>query len=200
MSFLYQTFTSHRSSMKSSHQCPAEISHFQNVYFFKNCEKLVDFCIDTHIFFTFYHSSSMVWVVKRFLHMAPMHFLTFYNASAHPILPFNTWETVSAANHSNRPGHQPYVLFDKLECVFFLTIPRGSAELLEESGGNPSPSESMSSIPPSCMPFSWFGDRDRDKEPSSSNSSLPYAATETSSEQSQDRKNKVRTLSVYAHV
>ncbi|XP_036814710.1 neurabin-1 isoform X3 [Oncorhynchus mykiss] len=68
---------------------------------------------------------------------------------------------------------------------------RGSAELLEEPGGNLSPSESMTSIP-TCMPFSWFGDRDRDrdKEPSSSSSSLPYAATETSSEQSQDRKNK----------
>lgn len=65
---------------------------------------------------------------------------------------------------------------------------RGSAELLEESGGNLSPSESMTSIP-TCMPFSWFGDRD--KEPSSTSSSLPYAATETSSEQSQDRKNKV---------
>uniref|UniRef100_A0A8C4ITQ9 Protein phosphatase 1 regulatory subunit 9A-like A n=1 Tax=Dicentrarchus labrax TaxID=13489 RepID=A0A8C4ITQ9_DICLA len=68
---------------------------------------------------------------------------------------------------------------------------RGSAELLEESGGNLSPADSMTSIP-TCMPFSWFGDkeRDRDREPSSSSSSLPYAATETSSEQSQDRKNK----------
>ncbi|XP_055734715.1 neurabin-1-like [Salvelinus fontinalis] len=66
---------------------------------------------------------------------------------------------------------------------------RGSAELLEESGGKMSPSESMTSIP-TCMPFSWFGDRDRDKEPLSTSSSLPYAATETSSEQSQDRKNK----------
>ncbi|KAM9851038.1 uncharacterized protein ppp1r9ala isoform 2-T2 [Aulostomus maculatus] len=68
---------------------------------------------------------------------------------------------------------------------------RGSAELLEESGGNMSPADSMTSIP-TCMPFSWFGDRerDRDREPSSSSSSLPYAATETSSEQSQDRKNK----------
>ncbi|XP_075963712.1 neurabin-1 [Anarhichas minor] len=67
---------------------------------------------------------------------------------------------------------------------------RGSAELLEESGGNLSPADSMTSIP-TCMPFSWFGDkeRDRDREPSSSSSSLPYAA-ETSSEQSQDRKNK----------
>ncbi|KAM9347277.1 neurabin-1 [Symphorus nematophorus] len=68
---------------------------------------------------------------------------------------------------------------------------RGSAELLEESGGNLSPADSMTSIP-TCMPFSWFGDkeRDRDREPSSSSSSLPYAANETSSEQSQDRKNK----------
>ncbi|XP_044072683.1 neurabin-1 isoform X2 [Siniperca chuatsi] len=68
---------------------------------------------------------------------------------------------------------------------------RGSAELLEESGGNLSPADSMTSIP-TCMPFSWFGDkeRDRDREPSSSSSSLPYSATETSSEQSQDRKNK----------
>ncbi|XP_070693786.1 neurabin-1 isoform X2 [Pempheris klunzingeri] len=68
---------------------------------------------------------------------------------------------------------------------------RGSAELLEESGGNLSPADSMTSIP-TCMPFSWFGDkeRDRDREPSSSSSSLPYAATETSSEQSQDRKTK----------
>lgn len=70
---------------------------------------------------------------------------------------------------------------------------RGSAELLEESGGNLSPADSMTSIP-TCMPFSWFGDkeRDRDREPSSSSSSLPYVATETSSEQSQDRKNKVQ--------
>ncbi|XP_041857882.1 LOW QUALITY PROTEIN: neurabin-1 [Melanotaenia boesemani] len=68
---------------------------------------------------------------------------------------------------------------------------RGSAELLEESGGNLSPADSMSSIP-TCMPFSWFGDkeRDRDREPSSSSSSLPYTANETGSEQSQDRKNK----------
>ncbi|XP_036400702.1 neurabin-1 isoform X1 [Megalops cyprinoides] len=64
---------------------------------------------------------------------------------------------------------------------------RGSADLLEESGGNLSPSESVSSIP-TCMPFSWFGDRD--KEPSSSSSSLPYTATETGIEQSQDRKHK----------
>ncbi|KAM7407444.1 hypothetical protein PAMA_003256 [Pampus argenteus] len=68
---------------------------------------------------------------------------------------------------------------------------RASAELLEESGGNLSPADSMTSIP-TCMPFSWFGDRerDRDREPSSSSISLPYTATETSNEQSQDRKNK----------
>ncbi|XP_047193324.1 neurabin-1 isoform X2 [Scophthalmus maximus] len=68
---------------------------------------------------------------------------------------------------------------------------RGSAELLDEPGGNLSPAESMTSIP-TCMPFTWFGDkeRDRDREPSSSSSSLPYTATETGSEQSHDRKNK----------
>nr|XP_061799362.1 neurabin-1-like [Nerophis lumbriciformis] len=66
---------------------------------------------------------------------------------------------------------------------------RGSAELLEDSGGNLSPADSMTSIP-TCMPFSWFGDKDkdRDREPSSSSSSLPYA--ESSTEQIQDRKNK----------
>ncbi|XP_055009424.1 neurabin-1 isoform X2 [Boleophthalmus pectinirostris] len=68
---------------------------------------------------------------------------------------------------------------------------RGSAELLEESGGNLSPAESMTSVP-TCMPFSWFGDKDRDRErdPSCSSNSLPYVATETSSEQSQERKPK----------
>ncbi|XP_061698196.1 neurabin-1 isoform X4 [Syngnathoides biaculeatus] len=66
---------------------------------------------------------------------------------------------------------------------------RGSAELLEDSGGNLSPADSMTSTP-TCMPFSWFGDKekDRDREPSSSSWSLPYA--ESSSELSQDRKNK----------
>ncbi|XP_053733487.1 neurabin-1 isoform X1 [Synchiropus splendidus] len=68
---------------------------------------------------------------------------------------------------------------------------RGSAELLEESGGNLSPAESMTSIQ-TCMPFSWFGDKDRerDREPSSSSNSLPYVASETGHEPNQDRKNK----------
>ncbi|CAN9497758.1 unnamed protein product [Ophioblennius macclurei] len=68
---------------------------------------------------------------------------------------------------------------------------RGSADLLEESGGNLSPAESMTSIP-TCMPFSWFGDkeRDRDREPSSSSSSLPHAANEAGGEPNQERKNK----------
>ncbi|KAI4871956.1 hypothetical protein NFI96_004169 [Prochilodus magdalenae] len=68
---------------------------------------------------------------------------------------------------------------------------RGSAELLEESGVNISPAESMASIP-TCMPFSWFGDKEKDKErerdPSCSSSSLPYNAAEPSEQQ--DRKNK----------
>ncbi|KAG9271456.1 neurabin-1-like isoform X2 [Astyanax mexicanus] len=64
---------------------------------------------------------------------------------------------------------------------------RGSAELLEESGVNVSPSESMASIP-TCMPFSWFGDKEKERDPSCSSSSLPYTATEPSEQQ--DRKNK----------
>ncbi|XP_051998073.1 neurabin-1-like [Xyrauchen texanus] len=58
---------------------------------------------------------------------------------------------------------------------------RGSAELLEESCGDVrvSPSESMTSIP-TCMPFSWFGDKERDRDPSSSSSSLPYTTADTS--------------------
>ncbi|KAI5107198.1 neurabin-1 isoform X3, partial [Silurus meridionalis] len=64
---------------------------------------------------------------------------------------------------------------------------RGSAELLEDSGPNISPSESLASIP-TCMPFSWFGDKDKekDREPSSSTSSLPAAEPN----EQQDRKNK----------
>ncbi|TSM68885.1 Neurabin-1 [Bagarius yarrelli] len=66
---------------------------------------------------------------------------------------------------------------------------RGSAELLEESGPNISPSESLASIP-TCMPFSWFGDKDKekDRDPSSSTSSLPQTAAEPSEQQ--DCKNK----------
>lgn len=73
---------------------------------------------------------------------------------------------------------------------------RGSAELLDESGGRVSPSESMTSIP-TCMPFSWFGEKDkeRDREPSSSTSSLPYTTAEAS-EHTHNSKNKVRTSSL----
>ncbi|XP_077073157.1 uncharacterized protein ppp1r9ala isoform X3 [Siphateles boraxobius] len=68
---------------------------------------------------------------------------------------------------------------------------RGSAELLEESGVRVSPSESMTSIP-TCMPFSWFGEKDkeRDREPSSSTSSLPYT-TADASEHAHNSKNKM---------
>ncbi|RVE57975.1 hypothetical protein OJAV_G00204790 [Oryzias javanicus] len=69
---------------------------------------------------------------------------------------------------------------------------RGSAELLEESGGNLSPAESMTAIP-TCLPFSWFGDKEKDRDregPSSSSTSLPYTATEPSSEQNHERRNK----------
>ncbi|XP_016300931.1 neurabin-1-like isoform X1 [Sinocyclocheilus anshuiensis] len=67
---------------------------------------------------------------------------------------------------------------------------RGSAELLEESGVRVSPSESVTSIP-TCMPFSWFGEKDkeRDREPSSSSSSLPHT-TADASEHSHSSKNK----------
>ncbi|XP_073808151.1 uncharacterized protein ppp1r9alb isoform X2 [Danio rerio] len=60
---------------------------------------------------------------------------------------------------------------------------RGSGELLDESSCNVSPSGSVSSIP-SCMPFSWFGDRDkekdreREKERSASSGSLPRTPSE----------------------
>lgn len=66
---------------------------------------------------------------------------------------------------------------------------RGSAELLEESGVRVSPSESMTSIP-TCMPFSWFGEKDkeRDREPSSSSSSLPYATADASTEHNSKNK------------
>ncbi|XP_062862405.1 neurabin-1 isoform X2 [Trichomycterus rosablanca] len=66
---------------------------------------------------------------------------------------------------------------------------RGSTELLEESGANVSPSESIASIP-TCMPFSWFGDKDKDRErePSSSSSNLHQITAEPGEQQ--DHKNK----------
>ncbi|XP_052401249.1 neurabin-1 isoform X2 [Carassius gibelio] len=69
---------------------------------------------------------------------------------------------------------------------------RGSGELLDESSSNVSPSGSISSIP-SCMPFSWFGDREkekereREKERSASSGSLPRTPSEAYIE---DRANK----------
>ncbi|XP_026128462.1 neurabin-1-like isoform X1 [Carassius auratus] len=67
---------------------------------------------------------------------------------------------------------------------------RGSAELLEESGARVSPSESMTSIP-TCMPFSWFGEKDkeRDRDPSSSSSSLPHTAADEHSHSSKNKTN-----------
>ncbi|XP_028837917.1 neurabin-1 isoform X3 [Denticeps clupeoides] len=61
---------------------------------------------------------------------------------------------------------------------------RGSGGLLDVSSGNVSPSGSVSSVP-SCMPFSWFGDRDREreKEQSLSSSSLPHTPSDTHREQ-----------------
>lgn len=107
------------------------------------------------------------------------------------------WRTSYLSRVYSGPQQLPWAWLEDGSIVCFLvkcviSIVRGSAELLEESGGNISPADSMTSIP-TCMPFSWFGDKDRDKErePSSSSSSLPYAATETSSEQSQDRRTKV---------
>ncbi|XP_067297579.1 neurabin-1 isoform X3 [Pseudorasbora parva] len=60
---------------------------------------------------------------------------------------------------------------------------RGSGDLLDESSGNVSPSGSITSIP-SCMPFSWFGDKEkgkekgREKERSASSCSLPRTPSE----------------------
>ncbi|XP_036420739.1 neurabin-1 isoform X2 [Colossoma macropomum] len=75
---------------------------------------------------------------------------------------------------------------------------RGSAELVGESSRTVSPSDSVSSIP-SCMPFSWFGDRDRDrerereKEQSLSSYSLPHTPSEGHTE---DRERRNKSLSV----
>ncbi|KAK7166212.1 hypothetical protein R3I93_006095 [Phoxinus phoxinus] len=68
---------------------------------------------------------------------------------------------------------------------------RGSGDLLDESSSNVSPSGSISSVP-SCMPFSWFGDREkgkekeREKERSASSCSLPRTPSEGNME---DRTN-----------
>ncbi|KAK1166137.1 neurabin-1 isoform X1 [Acipenser oxyrinchus oxyrinchus] len=69
---------------------------------------------------------------------------------------------------------------------------RGSGDLLEDSGGNLSPAESMSSIP-TCMPFSWFGDSH--KEPASSSTSLHYTSTETALEHGQEKSKNKTNLS-----
>lgn len=72
---------------------------------------------------------------------------------------------------------------------------RGSRELVDESSGNVSPADSISSIP-SCMPFSWFGDRERskerDKEQSLSSCSLPHSPTEGAPEDRSERR--IKTL------
>ncbi|KAL7852425.1 hypothetical protein SRHO_G00182100 [Serrasalmus rhombeus] len=67
---------------------------------------------------------------------------------------------------------------------------RGSAELVDESSRTASPSDSVSSIP-SCMPFSWFGDREREreKEQSLSSYSLPHTPSEGHREDG-ERQNK----------
>ncbi|XP_041119830.1 neurabin-1-like [Polyodon spathula] len=69
---------------------------------------------------------------------------------------------------------------------------RGSGDLLEDSGGNLSPAESMSSIP-TCMPFSWFGDSH--KEPASSSTNVHYTSTETALEHGQE-KSRNKNVSV----
>ncbi|XP_072513166.1 uncharacterized protein ppp1r9alb isoform X2 [Salminus brasiliensis] len=72
---------------------------------------------------------------------------------------------------------------------------RGSVDLVDESSRNVSPSDSVSSIP-SCMPFSWFGDRERerererDKEQSVSSYSLPQTPSEGHPEDRQERRIK----------
>ncbi|XP_030634824.1 neurabin-1 [Chanos chanos] len=74
---------------------------------------------------------------------------------------------------------------------------RGPGEPVEESSGNVSPSSSTTSIP-SCMPFPWFGDkerergreREREKEHSLSSSSLPHTPSQGVPEDVQERRNK----------
>ncbi|XP_069791839.1 neurabin-2-like isoform X2 [Narcine bancroftii] len=78
---------------------------------------------------------------------------------------------------------------DKEDCRISLDS-RGSRELLERSGGNLSPADSVSSIP-TCMPFSWFGDSRR--EPAASDSSLPSPSSSHDVSCEQD-KEKTRNL------
>ncbi|XP_039613570.1 neurabin-1 isoform X4 [Polypterus senegalus] len=61
---------------------------------------------------------------------------------------------------------------------------RGSSDLLESSGGNLSPADSVSSIP-TCMPFPWFGDSH--KETSSSNTHLHSAQSDTTVEKNRSK-------------
>ncbi|XP_076159762.1 uncharacterized protein ppp1r9alb isoform X1 [Alosa pseudoharengus] len=68
---------------------------------------------------------------------------------------------------------------------------RGSGDLLDVSSGNMSPTGSVSSVP-SCMPFSWFGDKERerekDKEQSLSSCSLPHTPTDKHVDRSAHRE------------
>uniref|UniRef100_A0A3B1J3L0 Neurabin-1 n=1 Tax=Astyanax mexicanus TaxID=7994 RepID=A0A3B1J3L0_ASTMX len=77
--------------------------------------------------------------------------------------------------------------------LLFLNL-RGSVEQVGDFSRNVSPSDSVSSIP-SCMPFSWFGDRERErereKEQSVSSYSLPHTPSEGHAEDRLDRRNKV---------
>ncbi|TSK17966.1 Neurabin-1 [Bagarius yarrelli] len=72
---------------------------------------------------------------------------------------------------------------------------RSSREVVDESSENASPSDSVSSIP-SCMPFSWFGDRERsrdrerEKEQSISSCSLPHSPTEGHTWERTERRKK----------
>uniref|UniRef100_A0A4W4EGF0 Neurabin-1 n=1 Tax=Electrophorus electricus TaxID=8005 RepID=A0A4W4EGF0_ELEEL len=88
----------------------------------------------------------------------------------------------SPSIHSSNGFHVQSCLISQL---------RGSAELVGEFGGNVSPSDSASSVP-SCMPFSWFGDRERgrEKEPSLSSCSLPQTPMEERAEDGQEERTK----------
>ncbi|XP_031414251.1 neurabin-1 isoform X3 [Clupea harengus] len=71
---------------------------------------------------------------------------------------------------------------------------RGSGDLLDVSSGNVSPTGSLSAVP-SCMPFSWFGDRERDrereKEQSLSSCSLPHTPTDRHADTSAHREKTI---------